>query len=354
MVIKSDPRRKDMKYKGRLVLFCTGILLCLSTVSVPASEKAALRGVGQFEVPGWFKRSFLELNQDVIEAAREGKRLMVYFGQDGCPYCAALFNNNFSQPHILEYTRRHFDAVEINIWGSREVTDFSGTVLPEKEFAAKQRVRFTPTLLFFNEKSEVVLRLNGYYPPHQFLAALQFAAEKQETKMSFREYLAKHAPLPSRGVLNRKTFFAKPPYDLDKKSPGKPVAVLFEQKDCAGCDQLHDEILVLPETLKQLKHYDVIQLDRWSSTPVTTPGGKRTTARQWAEDLNIAYVPTIVLFDDGKEAIRIEALNKSFHVQSVLDYVASGAYRNQPQLQRFIQQRADHLRAQGVEVDIWK
>lgn len=354
MVLNFKPCRNDLKYKGRMVLFCAGILLCMLPMVVPASEKAALRGVGQFEIPDWFKRSFLELNYDVTEAARNGKRLMVYFGQDGCPYCAELFNNNFSQPHILEYTRRHFDAVEINIWGSREVIDFSGTSLPEKDFAAKQRVRFTPTLLFFNEKSEVVLRLNGYYPPHQFLTALKFVAEKQETKIEFREYLANFAPPPSRGVLNAQPFFSKPPYDLDKKSPGKPVAVFFEQKNCTNCDQLHDDVLALPETLKQLKRYDVIQLDRWSSTPVTTPGGNRTTARLWAADINIAYIPTIVLFDDKKEIIRIEALNKSFHIQSVLDYVASGAYKTQPQLQRFIQQRADHLREQGVVVDIWK
>jgi hypothetical protein len=45
---------------------------------------------------------------------------------------------------------------------------------------------------------------------------------------------------------------------------------------------------------------------------------------------------------------------KGFHVQSVLDYVASGAYKKQPELQRFIRERADHLREQGIVVDIWE
>ncbi len=118
--------------------------------------------------------------EDVAEASRDGKRLLLYFGQDGCPYCAALFNTNFSQAHIVDYTRRHFDAIEFNIWGDREVTDFSGRKLTEKEFAANLQVRFTPTILLIGEKGETVLRINGYYPPHQFLAALQYVAEKQE------------------------------------------------------------------------------------------------------------------------------------------------------------------------------
>lgn len=337
-----------------MALLGAGVMLGLLPVLLPAAEKAELRGVGQFEIPGWFKNSFLDLPEDVAEAAQSGKRLMLYFGQEGCPYCAALFNTNFSQPHIVEYTQKHFDAIEFNIWGDREVTDLEGNKLPEKELAAKLKVRFTPTLLFFNEKGEQVLRINGYYPPHQFLAALQYVAEKQEGRMTFREYLARQAPAPAKGALHPQPFFAKPPHDLSKIPAGKPIAVFFEQKDCAGCDRMHEEMTGNAATLDLLKRFHVVQLDRWSAMPVVTPGGRKTTARQWADELGIAYVPTAVLYDAGKEVIRVEAFMKGFHVQSVLDYVASGAYQKQPELQRFIRERADHLREQGIVVDIWK
>jgi len=328
--------------------------LGLTGMTVSAAEKAEFRGAGRFEVPGWFKRSFLDMPEDVAEASREGKRLLLYFGQDGCPYCATLFNTNFSQPHIVDYTRKHFDAIEINIWGDREVTDFSGRKLPEKEFAAQLKVLFTPTILLIGAKGETVLRINGYYPPHQFLAALQYAAEKQEGKSTFREYFARLAPPPAKGALRPEPFFAKPPHDLSRTATGKPVAVFFEQKDCAGCDRMHGEMLSDPETLKLIGRFHAVQLDRWSDTPVVTPAGRATTARQWADDLNIAYLPNVVVFDSGKEVIRIEAFMKGFHVQSVLDYVASGAYRHQPELQRFIRERADAMRERGVTVDIWK
>jgi thioredoxin-related protein len=77
------------------------------------------------------------------------------------------------------------------------------------------------------------------------------------------------------------------------------------------------------------------------------------TAAQWAARLNIQYTPSLVFFDEqGREVFRSEAYLRTFHIQSVMDYIASGAYRRQPNLQRFIQERADHLREQGVVVDL--
>ena len=64
-------------------------------------------------------------------------------------------------------------------------------------------------------------------------------------------------------------------------------------------------------------------------------------------------MPTAVLFDGKKEIIQIEAMLKGFHVQSVLDYVSTGAYKTEPSFQRYISARADHLREQGIVVDIW-
>src|SRR4030067_1826120 len=273
---------KTGRYLSLLALLGAGLILGLAPALLPAGEKAELRGIGQYEIPRWFKSSFLDLPEDVAEAARNGKRLMVYFGQDGCPYVPELFNNHFSQAHIVEYTRKHFDAVELNLCGGREVTDFSGQVMPEKELAVKLKVWFTPTLLFFNEKGEKVLRINGDYPPHQFMTALQYVAEKQEGRLTFREYLAQKAPPPAKGSLHSQPYFAKPPHDLGKLAAGKPVAVFFEQKDCAGCDRLHAEILGDPATRELLKRFHVIQLDRWGSTPVGTPAGRKTDARRWA------------------------------------------------------------------------
>ena len=58
------------------------------------------------DIPPWFTESFLDFKDEAATAAREGKRLLVYFGQDGCPYCRELMVNNFSQPALVEKTRK--------------------------------------------------------------------------------------------------------------------------------------------------------------------------------------------------------------------------------------------------------
>lgn len=47
-------------------------------------------------------------------------------------------------------------------------------------------------------------------------------------------------------------------------------------------------------------------------------------------------LPTVVFFDSqGREAFRCDGYMRPFHVESAFDYVASGAFTRQPQLQRF-------------------
>ena len=150
------------------------------------------------------------------------------------------------------------------------------------------------------------------------------------------------------------SFHVAPPYDLQKLvKSDKPLLVLFEQKQCQACDELYSDVFKRPATLAQLQRFHVVRLDMWANTPLLSPTGHNTTAIEFAHQLKVQYAPSMVFFDgQGKEAFRAEAYLKSFHIQSVMDYVASGAYKSQPSFQRFIAARADRLEAEGVHVDL--
>jgi thioredoxin-related protein len=91
----------------------------------------------------------------------------------------------------------------------------------------------------------------------------------------------------------------------------------------------------------------------WSDTQITTPDGENMKMRDWVKKLDVKYAPSLVFFDEsGAEVFRTDAYLKAFHVQSVMDYVSSKAYLEQPNLQRYIDKRADALREQGIEVDL--
>jgi len=256
------------KVTGRWLLVVCGLFL-FSAHSV-AADSASAKPEGKFygametEYPDWFKESFLDFNEDVADAAASGKRLMLIFHQNGCPYCNALVERNLSQKDIEETVRKNFDAVALNMWGSREVASIGGKIYTEKTFAAALKVQFTPTIMFFNEQGKVVLRLNGYIPPRRFKIALDYVSQKQETKISYSEYAAKHLvkdKKASRALISEDFFEAKP-YDLTRNNKNKkPLAIFFEQKDCPNCDTLHKQVLVNNSVRKTIKDFKTIQLD---------------------------------------------------------------------------------------------
>ena len=307
------------------------------------------------DIPPWFTQSFLDLRDELQAATQDKKRLLLYFGQDGCPYCRRLMEMNFSQRAIVDKTRANFRAIALDIWGDLEVTWTDGRRMTEKQLAKQLQVQFTPTLLFLDEQGRVDTRLNGYWPPHRFEGALDYVVTRQSGRLSLAEYLERHAPEAAREQLNDEPFLMRPPFDLRRKAGGKPLAVLFETRSCRACDEMHAEGFQRAEMRALIPRLDVARFALDDARELTTPTGRQLGASAWARELKVSYTPTVVFFDDGnREVFRFEGYLRPFHLIGAFDYVAQGAYRTQPEFQRFLQGRAERLREQGQVVDLWR
>lgn len=130
------------------------------------------------DIPDWFAETFLDVREDVAEAAKQGKRLMLYFWLEGCPYCERMEKVTFRDPQIVARLRREFVAVAINVRGDREVTWTDGAKLSEKTATAHLGIRSTPTVVFFDEQGAVALRASGYRDAAQFAAVLDEASPR--------------------------------------------------------------------------------------------------------------------------------------------------------------------------------
>src|SRR5688572_4470362 len=287
-------------------------LLCVMLFALPAAAQ---------EPPEWFVESFLDIREDAAEAARDGKRLMLYFMQEGCPYCKQLVTVNFRDPRIAEKMRRNFMSVAINIWGDREITAADGRKVPEKRFAAALKVQFTPTLVFFDEKGAVAHRINGYLPPEEFHAALDRII----------------AAPPAAGSSGKAAQL-----DVRRRNGAKPIILVLSGARCDACEELEGH-LQTPELRAQLGRFEVLR----AANPVvamTASGGRR---------IDSAYLPAMVFFADGAEVFRTEAYLRPFHLSSALDYVATRSYAREPSFQRFVQARAEVRRSRGERVELW-
>lgn len=147
----------------------------------------------------WFLQSFLDLAEDLETAAADGKRFVIMWELKGCPYCKETHFKNFADPGIRRFARANFEILQLNVQGSRRVTDFDGEVLEERALAAKYGVRFTPTLQFFPGESggladrkprdREVARIPGYFRPPHFLAMFRYVHERAYESGDFRSFL---------------------------------------------------------------------------------------------------------------------------------------------------------------------
>ena len=89
--------------------------------------------------------------------------------------------------------------VQLDLRGSRQVVNFDGQAMSEREMALAFGVRYTPTIQFFPEtlpemkgksgQAMEVARMPGYFRPFHFLTMFQFVREKGYEAGDFRGFL---------------------------------------------------------------------------------------------------------------------------------------------------------------------
>ena len=145
---------------------------------------------------------------------------------------------------------------------------------------------------------------------------------------------------------------------------GKMFAILFEQRGCPYCKETHKVNFADPETAKYItENFVLLQLDLWGPRKVTDFDGKEMGERELAQRWRVSFTPTIVFFPAdpnavlGKNGRTVEAWRlvgywKPFHFQSTFEFVRSGEYKD-TNFQRFLQAKAERMRAKGKKVDLW-
>ena len=326
-------------------------LFSLSLVTVHAATEATTKAEDSSLVfddaqleeelvyPDWFKFSMGDLSDDLSEAKASGKQgIITYFGQKRCAYCEQFFKTSLADVDIQNYLRKHYDIIAFNIWGIDDIIDTDGKKYSERELSIHYKTNFTPSLVFYDKDGTPVFRLRGFYPPYKFRAALQYVAEGFYKEEKFSEYFARatQGEYFLLGGLNERDFFLPPPYDLQALHNNKATAVIFEQGNCHACDLLHSGPLAEELSIEELEKMNVFQFNMWADTELVTPSGEKTTAKQWAKNLDLFYTPSIVFFDpEGNEIIRVDSVTQFYRLWGVLDYMNQQGYKKSDDYQQW-------------------
>ncbi|CAC9956641.1 hypothetical protein [uncultured Gammaproteobacteria bacterium] len=330
----------------RQFIFVIGLVF-LSVFSVQA-ESGKITGGSQYEIPSWFTDSFLDIAEDAEDALDENKMVLLYFHLDGCPYCDAMLAQNFKNGENLEFIKKNFLVIAVNIKGAREITMSDVETKTEQELSQLLKVQYTPTIVFIGEDGKQAFRTNGYRNPKAFRSVLEYVASKSYKNNTLSDYIEKQKNtsdyvFAKHGSLQKLTSLQ----DIDK-----PVVLLFEDKDCSACDDFHQNLINRADVKAELDKFIFVRFDAYSDQQIIDFDGKITSPRQMVKDYDLNYRPGVLLFDEGEYISKIDGKLYSFHFNTMLRYVSGKHYQQHEIFSGYLNERQTELLEQGINISI--
>jgi len=151
----------------------------------------------------------------------------------------------------------------------------------------------------------------------------------------------------------------------DATAEGKQLVLIWEQKGCPYCREMHRVNLRIPEIVDYIKNnFLVIQLNLWGDKEVTDVDGEVTTEKKLARKYRVQFTPTLQFFpkqlaESNKkpghdiEVWRLLGYWKPFHFLHTFKYVNEAGFDKEPNFQRWLQKRAEEYQAEGKEYKLW-
>jgi len=317
-----------------------------SYVNSAETSSGIVTGGNIYELPHWFKSSFLDFGDEIEDAKEQGKHVMAFMHLDECPYCARMLKESFLEGQSQTFMEANFDVIGLNVRGDLEVTWIDGNNYTERELTEHLRAVATPTIIFLDLDGNKVLQLNGYRDPQSFLHALEYVQSKRYVEESYSDYLSRLEKTDiydfrSHAMLQTVTYL---------KNYSEPLLVLFEDKQCVECDRYHEKTLNHPDVLAAMEGFLFVRFDADSSQKLVTLDGRVTTASKWAKELDVTFRPALVFFNSGEEKFRTDGIYYHHHLSEALIYIKEG-YRSFENIDDFKAAHREALLKAGKNVD---
>jgi thioredoxin-related protein len=162
--------------------------------------------------------------------------------------------------------------------------------------------------------------------------------------------------------LHKQAWFATTFRDIKEdmataRAEGKRLALIFEQRGCIYCRQVHEQVLADPDVRDFIKaNYMVVQYNLYGDEEVTDLDGEALTEKTAARKWRVTFTPTIFFMPeetDGKKdvgASTVAVMPGAFRKGTFLDmfqWVHKKGYESDEGFQRYHARRIVERREAG-------
>jgi len=293
--------------------------------------------------------------QEVFLKATAERRLamLVIYGED-CPGWIRMVTPLLRNKDILAIIKEKFHVYAVNADDEEQIFLIDGRAFSAPQLADMLGVEKYPTFVLFDGKGRLVQLLEHPESQQELRSTLRYAVGSEDSFVAREQNGIYNASEGNLRALLEKSIQPSSPLILnfDDRVDERPLAVFIEKPDCHHCDHFREHILADTQTRSLLERFRVTRVELPSATVLTGPPERRLTVAQWSRELGITNIPTVVFFDKfGKRIRHTSDHTDLFQFQSLLDYVASGAYQSDSNFTHYLRHRTQRLREHGYDVD---
>ncbi len=157
-----------------------------------------------FQVSQAQEIKWMSMNEALAAQKKQPKKIFMDAYTTWCGPCKLLDKNTFTNKDVINYINTHFYAVKFNAEGTEEITykDFKYTNPnfdanrkgrnSQHFFANALKITGYPSLVFFDEQSNVIAPIMGYRTPKQLEIYLKMIAKDDYKELTSAEAWQKY------------------------------------------------------------------------------------------------------------------------------------------------------------------
>jgi len=144
--------------------------------------------------------NWMTVDEAIAAQQKEPRKIMMDVYTDWCGPCKLLDKRTFQNKDVVQYINKNYYAVKFNAEGDSEV-NYKGKKFinpnydPKRkgkrnsnhQFANYLRVQGYPSIVFFDEKSDLIVPLTGFLNPQQLELYLKLFIEDGHKKIATKE-----------------------------------------------------------------------------------------------------------------------------------------------------------------------
>lgn len=147
---------------------------------------------------------WMSMNEALEAQKKQPKKILMDAYTTWCGPCKLMDSKTFTNKDVVNYVNKHFYAVKFNAEGTEEIMykDFNYTnpnYDPNRKgrnsqhfFANALKISGYPSLVFFDEQSNVIAPIMGYRTPEQLEIYLKMIAKDDYKKLTTAEAWQKY------------------------------------------------------------------------------------------------------------------------------------------------------------------